>query len=153
MKKNGRKNRATHGMKGTGTYSSWQAMKARCQIESATEYHRYGGQGITVCNRWQSFENFLADMGERPEGHSIDRIDSSGNYEPGNCRWADNLTQSNNTSRNVRVEIDGVEKTVSEWSRCQDAVSLATIRRRLKLGLSPFESVFGGRMRSKSYAD
>lgn len=87
-----------HGMNGTPTYRSWAAMKQRCS-DDPTRHHYpyYAARGITVCERWRnSFENFLADMGERPEGMTLDRIDVNGHYQPGNCRWADMKTQRAN---------------------------------------------------------
>lgn len=79
------------------TYNSWQSMKRRCLEEYSISYPNYGGKGIKVCDRWlESFENFLNDMGERPNGMTLDRIDTSGNYEPSNCRWATKEEQSRN---------------------------------------------------------
>jgi hypothetical protein len=79
------------------TYTCWSAAIGRCTNRNNTKYPIYGGRGITVCARWRySFENFLADMGEKPIGLSIDRIDVNGNYEPGNCRWATAKQQRQN---------------------------------------------------------
>lgn len=88
-------------------YRSWEHMKRRCLNATAKDYYRYGGRGITVCNRWLNFENFYADMGDRPENTSIDRIDNNGNYEPGNCRWSTPKEQQDNTSKTLTFDING----------------------------------------------
>ena len=89
-----------HGMRRSITYKSWACMIQRCTNPKNTRYRFYGARGITVCERWKDFANFLADMGERPAGsYSIDRIDPCGNYEPTNCRWATQLEQMQNTSK------------------------------------------------------
>lgn len=88
--------------KPTRTYTSWQSMKERCYNPDATSWRWYGAKGVRICDRWRfSFENFLADLGERPEGMSLDRIDNEHGYEPGNCRWATPLQQTRNRSITV----------------------------------------------------
>lgn len=86
----------THGMSGTPTYCTWEGMKARCNKPTYKHYSYYGGRGIVVCERWNDFENFLEDMGERPPGKTLDRIDVNGNYEPTNCKWATRSEQQLN---------------------------------------------------------
>lgn len=99
--KHGHTSRELLGKKDSPTYRSWSAMHARCRLTGRDNADRYKARGVAVCERWSSFENFLADMGERPEGKTLDRFpDAGGNYEPGNCRWATAWEQSRNTRRN-----------------------------------------------------
>ena len=109
----------THGKAKTKAYRSWVAMKQRCSNPKARRFAEYGGRGISVCERWKdSFENFLADMGEPPTSkHSIDRIDVNGNYEPGNCRWATILEQAQNTRTNRNITFHGKTQSLSVWAR------------------------------------
>jgi homospermidine synthase len=108
-------------------------MRHRCNNMDAVGYQHYGGRGIKVCERWNSFEKFLADMGERPAGHSIDRIDVNGNYEPDNCRWATAEAQRNNTRRSIFLTHNGETKTVRQWA---DALGMpyGKLRSRIKRG-------------------
>jgi hypothetical protein len=106
-----------HGLVYTPTYEIWCGMKKRCTNPNCVAWKNYGGRGITLCERWMKFENFYADMGERPEGLSIDRIDNNGNYEPGNCRWATNTEQANNTRQNHYLTYKGETKTIKQWAK------------------------------------
>lgn len=111
-------------------------MKAACNNPNHHNYANYGGRGITMCERWKSFENFLADMGERPSRqHTIDRIDNNGNYEPGNCRWATPRQQLTNKRNNVRLTFNGETMTLMEWSERYNLL-FETLRGRLKRGWS-----------------
>ena len=106
-----------HGMSKDPTYNTWSSMKSRCGNRNIPGYDNYGGRGITVCRRWEeSFDNFLHDMGERPEGKSLDRIDNSKGYDKENCRWAGIKTQARNKRNNVVIEYNGVSATLPEWS-------------------------------------
>lgn len=104
----------THGKSNTPEYRTWANMIQRCTNEKSRMYYRYGGRGITVCERWRKFENFLADMGRKPSPmHTIDRIDSDGDYDPDNCRWLPKAEQSSNRSNTIRI--DG--KTIHELAK------------------------------------
>ncbi len=125
---------STHGMTNTTTFSSWKAMRFRCENPASKDYPNYGGRGIKVCEAWsKSFEAFLADMGERPDGTSLDRIDVNGNYEPSNTRWATQERQSNNKRQNMYVEFNGEVKTATEWARLY-GIESKTFIYRLKNG-------------------
>lgn len=92
-------------------------MLTRCRNPKSTAYARYGGRGITVCERWLSYENFLADMGRRPSAqHQLEREDNEKGYGPDNCRWATRTEQANNRRSNVLVEYHGQTKTVAQWA-------------------------------------
>jgi hypothetical protein len=131
----------THGMSKTTTYNVWKGMLERCHNLNSKDYHRYGGAGITVCDRWRSFENFLADMGERPEGKSIDRINNALGYEPGNCRWATGREQNINRSISRMVTIGDITQCISDWMTLSP-VAPSTVRRRLQLGMGIEEALF-----------
>lgn len=95
----------THNLSRSRTYKSWQMMRQRCTNPKFRSYAYCGAKGVRVCERWARFENFVADMGERPDGMSIDRIDPFGNYEPTNCRWATRAQQDTNTRRNIEMRL------------------------------------------------
>jgi hypothetical protein len=100
----------------TPTYWSWAGMIARCDNPKHRSYADYGGSGITVCERWHTFANFLADMGEKPEGCSIDRIDNAKGYLRDNCRWSTAKDQARNKRSNRMIEYDGKTRTIAEWA-------------------------------------
>jgi len=120
-------NKTKHGMARTRIYGIWANMVNRCECPSNNKYSYYGGRGIHVCERWKIFENFYADMGDAPEGLSLDRIDNNGNYEPGNVRWATDKQQMRNTRVTSRVTIGGETKSYSEWSELLD-IPRSTLR-------------------------
>lgn len=108
----------THGLSGTTEFDIWTGIISRCTNKKSRSYPRYGGRGIHVCERWASdFEAFLSDMGPRPSlGHSIERKNNDGHYEPGNCIWATAKEQANNKRSNRLVTVNGVTKTVAQWA-------------------------------------
>ena len=138
---------ATHGMSKSKVYRVWHSMNARCKYPSVKCYQRYGGSGVTVCDRWKDFSNFYEDMGEPPRGLTLDRIDNSKGYEPGNCRWATHKEQSQNSRTPKLFTFNGQTKNITEWAEelgiTQSAVHLRLMR-------WPLEKALGTKRTNKS---
>ena len=132
-----RMRRHTKELKESAAYGHWCAMRSRCYSKSAGNYYLYGAKGIIVCGRWRnSFENFVADMGQPPsKKHSLDRFpDKFGNYEPFNCRWATQTEQIRNRSNTVMATIAGVTKPAKEWHELHPIIPYDTFRYRVQHG-------------------
>lgn len=141
-----RASHTTHGMTKTKTYQAWRQMISRCSNKNNHAYKNYGGRGISVCYRWaNSFELFLQDMGEPTEGQSLDRINNDGNYEPGNCRWTDSITQANN--RRTNVFLNG--KTIAQAAK-ESGHSVQVLSWRIyKMGMSLSEAMATPKLRRR----
>lgn len=132
-----------HGMKTRAAaapeYAVWSMARKRCRLPSDRAFHRYGGRGIRMCDRWaDSFADFIADMGQRPSPkHSLDRIDNDGNYEPGNCRWVTRTVQARNTRTNRLVEAFGEKLCIAAWAEKTGIRQHILIDRLGKLGWTP----------------
>lgn len=122
------------------TYKSWMSMRTRCNSPNSDDFPRYGGRGIRVCERWDSFDLFLEDMGPRPAGCTLDRINNAGHYEPTNCRWATHKQQARNRSNNTLVELNGEVKSLSEWCDVF-GIRPRTVYGRMHDGMSPAEAI------------
>lgn len=122
-----------HKMSKTPTYQTWEQMNQRCRDIHCKDYKWYGARGIDVCERWLDFRNFFADMGARPTGMSIDRIDSLGNYEPSNCRWADKFQQKHNRTDNLQLTFEGRTQPAAVWAR-EIRMKPVTLYSRLRAG-------------------
>lgn len=126
------KERSTHGMYKSREYKTWMSMKERCNNKNHSAFKSYGGRGIQVCDRWQSsFKNFYADMGDRPAGCSLDRINNDKGYSPENCRWATSKQQQSNRRNNVFVLVNGKKVTAFEASKILD-VPMSTLHGKIK---------------------
>ena len=124
-----------HGQSLTPEYKAWKSMRYRCNVPTSHAYPNYGGRGVRVCADWdhpRGFDAFYRDMGPKPSArHTLDRIDSNGDYSPENCRWSDWVTQENNRRINVRITFNGVTHTAAEWSRIV-GVPQRCLRQRLR---------------------
>lgn len=149
---NRNKSMATHGYFGTPTYRSWSAMIVRCEDETHMAYHNYGGRGITVSPELRTFEGFLAHLGPRPSiDHSLDRIDNSKGYEPGNVRWATRVEQCRNTRVNRLVTYNGKTQPISAWA-AEYGIPYTRLHSRIKTGWSAEDALTTpSGVRRKSY--
>lgn len=146
----------THGYSTGGpsrTYTSWVQMWQRCANPKAPNFPRYGGKGIMVCPRWWEFENFLADMGDRPEGKSLDRFpDKNGNYGPGNCRWATAKEQSANRNpspkRKPLITFNGESHSLADWGLVLGG-KRSFIANRLNRGMSVEQALATPRLKQR----
>lgn len=138
-KKEERKNRVVHGHHRRGKrsteYRIWDSMRQRCGNPNNMNFHHYGGRGIKVCKRWEKFENFLEDMGKRPAGKTLDRIDNNGNYTPKNCRWVTQKRQLRNTRRTKFLEFNGKTQSMKDWAD-ELGINYKTLSERIRKGWS-----------------
>ena len=125
--------RSTHGKAGTPLYKVWASMRERCNNPNSKTYKHYGERGIRVCERWDSFECFMADMGPRPDGTSIERKNNDGDYDPSNCYWATDYEQAQNTTRTRLLSAGGRTMTITNWCR-ELGGTVSIIHSRLKRG-------------------
>lgn len=138
--------RVRHGKSDTTEYRSWEKMRARCNNPRNPSYRRYSARGIKVCDEWlRSFTIFYKEVGDKPSPqHSLDRIDNDRGYEPGNVRWATQTEQQRNRDNNRRIEVDGISRTLQEWSEIS-GVQSGTIAFRLLTGRNAKEAIFAKR--------
>lgn len=130
------KPRYKHGLSTSPEYKAWAGMRSRCRNENDAAFANYGGRGIEVCQRWSAFENFFEDMGRRPDGLSIERVDNNQGYSKENCKWATPFEQSNNKRTNQKLTIHGVTKTVGQWAAL-NGINRRLISERIKQGYAP----------------
>lgn len=137
---NAKRKAAKHRMVGSPEYGSWMSMMGRCSNPHDPAYARYGGRGILVCGRWKDFRNFYSDMGPRPEGMTLDRIDNDRGYEPANCRWADRFTQSRNRRGTKFYDVAGGRHTALDLAKLS-GLPYDCVRKRLYSGWSPEDAI------------
>jgi len=141
--------RPTHGMTNTPEYEVWRGMLQRCNRPNSINYHLYGGRGIAVCERWHKFENFYADVGPRPPGLTLDRINNNGNYEPGNTKWSTRKEQAANRRNPWLVPSNAMHNRRNPWITSPDimyaAARRALITRRARRAADPKPKLVCGR--------
>lgn len=140
--------RSLHGMINTKTYRSWAAMIRRCTSDKSNRYQYYMAKGIKVCDEWRTFTNFLKDMGERPEGKSLDRIDNSKGYYKENCKWSTPKEQSLNRTSNILFTYDNRTMAAKEWAK-EFNLPYEKVLNRIKRGLTGDAVFFRGNYRKK----
>lgn len=132
--------RRSHGKCGTPIWHTWKSMLRRCTEENHKDYPNYGGRGITVCERWWSFDNFYADMGDKPAGRSLERVRNNMGYSPSNCVWATKTTQARNTRSTHFVELDGRRLSLAEAVEVR-GLPYDTVKSRLYRGWSEYQAL------------
>ena len=126
----------------TKTYQCWLDMKQRCYNKNNQRYYTHGERGITVCETWlNSYQSFYKDMGEKPKGYSIDRVNNDGNYEPSNCRWATSKEQAENRRTNVNITYNNITKTLSQWAASLNITQASFTKRLSKFSLEKAMSI------------
>ena len=128
------------GLRYSPTWHTWASMVKRCTNPNNNRYYLYGGRGISVCSEWRSFAGFVSDMGIKPEGKTIDRIDFNKGYFKSNCQWATNKEQANNKRNNHIVTANGLSMTLSQWAD-KTGIASSTIRLRIKRGWTQVDAV------------
>lgn len=140
---------SSHGMSSTPTYETYRAMRKRCESPNDKEFKNYGGRGISIAEEWLTFDGFFADMGVRPEGMTLDRIDTNGHYCKTNCRWATPKEQAMNRRNSYNLTYNGITKHISEWSSISD-INIPTIKRRLEYGWDVGKAIFTENKRKRN---
>jgi len=142
------KNR-THGLSRTKEHKIWIGMRDRCNNPLNAAYRHYGGRGIKVCRRWESFENFILDMGKAPAGRSLERVDNDKGYSPSNCRWATVHDQRRNSRSNILVTLSGVTRCLADWAD-EIGINRWTVYWRVRRGMKPSKALTTPILRRRS---
>ncbi len=130
-----------HNMSKSSEYKAWESMKARCLYEKSKFYYKYGGRGITICDKWMDFKNFYRDMGNKPdEKYSLERIDVNGNYEPSNCRWATRREQDRNKTNTVYINYNGEKWVLMDLAK-KFNIHQQTLKQRVISGMTAEEAI------------